>query len=120
VRILAALVLFVSLSFNSGRAFAEDTDVEDVPEPTHLKSPTQCRTERGSEVNFPPGYFLPEPTWLRLDNEVRRLQEQETRLTAENNRLRELTRSGPGRTLFWVGTGLLAGFAAGALGAYYF
>lgn len=117
MRTLAALALAALLA-TGGRVWAQED--EDVPRPTHVKSPTQCRTERGTELSFPPGYFLPEPTWLRLDGEMKRLQEQETRLTAENLKLRELTRSGAGRTLYWLGAGVLLGIAAGAAGAYYF
>lgn len=34
---------------------------------------------------LPPGRFLDEPEWSKLDTEIRRLQETETRLKAENN-----------------------------------
>lgn len=55
----------------------------------HLKSPSTLRTEKGSELTLPPGYFLDEQTWQERDLELRRLQELETRLVAENKSLRE-------------------------------
>jgi hypothetical protein len=43
--------------------------------------PVTCR-------ELPPGRFLDERSWVTLDEEQRRLQDQETRLTAENKSLR--------------------------------
>jgi hypothetical protein len=45
-------------------------------------------TDGGNDLRLPPGYYLDEPNWNKLDLEVRRLQDQETRLTAENHSLR--------------------------------
>ncbi len=65
---------------------------------------------------LPPGHFVDLPAWSMLDAETRRLQAQETVLTAENNSLRESARRmdaswQPGwKTLTLT---LLAGFAGG-------
>ena len=55
----------------------------------HIKSPSELKTEKGSELKLPPGYFLDEETWQERDLEMKHLQEQETRLVAENKSLRE-------------------------------
>jgi hypothetical protein len=54
----------------------------------HLKSPSTLETEKGSKLSLPPGYFLDEETWRERDLEMKRLQEQEVRLGAENLSLR--------------------------------
>lgn len=77
--------------------------------PIHLKSPSEVRTARGSELRLPPGYFLPEPTWAKLDNEIRRLQEAETRLKAENESLRAVPSTS------WGSWTLAAGALAGGI-----
>jgi hypothetical protein len=78
----------------------------------HLKSPSQLKTEKGSELKLPPGYFLDEKTWQERDLEMRRLQEQETRLGAENKSLRNSLRES-GSTRFYIVTfavGVFTGF----------
>jgi hypothetical protein len=54
----------------------------------HLKSASTVKTEKGSDLSLPPGYFLDELTWRERDLELKRLQDQETRLVAENESLR--------------------------------
>ncbi len=54
----------------------------------HVRSNSTLKTEKGAELHLPPGYFLDEPTWDARDAEMRRLQELETRLKAENKSLR--------------------------------
>ncbi len=77
----------------------------------HLKSPSTLETEKGSVLQLPPGYFMDEPTWDERDREMRRLQDQETRLGAENRSLRESADGFP-----WVTTGVV-GILGSALGA---
>ena len=57
-------------------------------EPLHLKTPSSVQTDGGTSLRLPPGYFLEEPVWNQLDAELKRLQERETRLDAENKSLR--------------------------------
>jgi len=105
-------VLLVAL-FTSGVTFADT--------PRRLGSAARCTTEAGSEVLLPPGVHLPEPVWLALDAEMRRLQDAETRLTAENASLKaSLDKGGLLTTLKWLGAALLVGAAAGATAGYYF
>lgn len=91
-------------------------------EPVRLRSAAVCRTDGGSDVTLPPGVYLPEPSWLALDLEMRRLQDAQTRLKAENISLRkDLDKSGWGLTLKWAGVALLVGAGLGfAGGAHYF
>lgn len=62
--------------------------------PLHLMTGATLRTEGGSELHLPPDsvILLPE-TWTELDIEVRRLQDAETRLTAERDSLRKSAHS---------------------------
>jgi hypothetical protein len=71
-------------------------------------------TDRASVVRVPPGRYIPEPLFQKHDADMRRLQDAETRLTAENT---ELKKPAP-RGWSWV-VGFAAGIAAGAAGTYY-
>lgn len=63
-------------------------------EPLKLKTAATCTTEAGSIVILPPGVHLEQSMWDQLDRETARLQELETRLTAENKSLKESLTSG--------------------------
>ncbi len=78
----------------------------------HFVRPSKLVTEKGAELRLPPGYFLDEKSWQERDLEMRRLQEQETRLGAENRSLRESADKFP-----WVAAGVTgaAGVAIGVL-----
>lgn len=104
--LLVAALLVLPLA---GRAAAE--------EPLHIKTPSTLKTDGGSEVRLPAGvYVIGAAEWAALDVEVRRLQEQETRLVAENAALRESAGEGPGLgTLGLVVGAFAAGVAAAAL-----
>lgn len=86
-----------------------------VDESLHIETPFTVETDGGSSLRLPPGYYLPEPTWDRLDAELRRLQDTETRLTAVNESLRESLNDAPSRA-WWVaaGAGLIAGILLGS------
>ena len=75
----------------------------------HLKTPSTLKTDGGSELRLPPGYFLDEQTWQERDLELKVAQEARTRLKAENASLRKSAADGPSVT-FWTVT-----FAVGAL-----
>lgn len=72
--------------------------------------PLRCDLD-GRAVELPAGVLLPAPAWARLDAEVRRLQEAEVRLAAENASLREAAGSAP---LVVVAAALVVGLALGA------
>jgi len=55
---------------------------------------------------------MDESTWSRLDTEMRRLQDAETRLTAENESLRESANE-IGFGWYALGAALVVGFAGG-------
>lgn len=61
--------------------------------PIHLQTSAEVKTDGGSQLRLPPGYFLDEPAWSALDTELRRLQDAETRLAAENTSLRASART---------------------------
>lgn len=110
--LLSAAVL---LALVASAARADESPVEAGTVRTH--SPATCRTDGGTDLRLPAGYFLPEPEFSRLDASLRTLQDDRTRLTAENASLRA---SASGRSLGWLyalGAGLAAGFV---VGAYYF
>lgn len=77
----------------------------------HVQSPSTLKTDGGSTLKLPPGYFMDEDTWKLRDTELKGLQEQSTRLRAENQSLRNSAVDHP-----W----LLAGISAvgTALGLY--
>lgn len=105
-RVLAALVVIVALAWPA-RASADGGEV------LRLESPSTVVTDGGTELRLPPGYFVPDVTWQRLDAEVVRLQNTETRLEAENRTLRETP---PPTRQWWIGAGigLVAGIVLGA------
>ena len=78
-------------------------------------SPSTLKTEKGSELKLPPGYFLDEETWMERDAEMRRLQEQESRLRAENLSLRDSADDFP-----WgkIALGIAVGLAGGGLAVW--
>jgi hypothetical protein len=78
----------------------------------HLRTPTTARTDGGTDLRLPPGYFLDEPAHDTLDVEMKRLQEAETRLRAENDSLR---RSAKGISFGWyaLGSAVAGGLALG-------
>ena len=71
----------------------------------HIKSPSTLRTEKGSELNLPPGYFLDERTWQERDLELKEAQEQRVRLKAENESLRKSATEYP-----WLATCVVGAF----------
>lgn len=80
-----------------------------------LKSPSELVTQKGSKLSLPPGYFLDEQTWQDRDAELKRLQEQETRLKAENRSLRKTVEIDaiPWKT---IACAMLFGAGAGIIG----
>lgn len=95
-------------------ATARAADADPTVTNAHIASPSTCKTDGGTDLRLPPGYFLDEPTHQHLDDEMKRLQDVETRLTAENASLKSAV-SGwqPG----WVTLGLT--IAAGAALGWY-
>lgn len=86
--------------------------------PKHFHSPAHCDTDGGAHVDLPPGYFYDEAAKAAADAEMKRLQDTETRLGAENASLR---RSASKLPIGWktlvagLSAGLVGGFAAGLL-----
>ena len=80
----------------------------------HVLTPSHLVSDGGTDLRLPPSYVIDEPTWSRLDVEVRRLQDAEHRLTAENASLRK---SASGWRPGWKTISLA--LAAGAVGGWY-
>ncbi len=77
----------------------------------HVQSPSTLKTEGGSELKLPPGYFLDEDTWKLRDAELKKLQDADVRLHAENKSLRDSAVDHP-----WLIVGI--GALGTALGVY--
>lgn len=105
--LVAALLVFPL----AGRAEAEEPCAAT---PCRIKTPSTLKTDGGSELRLPAGvYVVSAVQWAALDAETRRLQEQETRLAAENASLKN---DGPGLgTLGLIAAAFAAGVAAAAL-----
>lgn len=82
--------------------------------PIRTRSPAIVRTEAGSEFAIPPSVIMSPELWDRLDVEIRRLQETETRLRAENKSLRGSRVATPGKGTFTaLAAALVLGIALG-------
>lgn len=92
-RIIAAIVVV---------ALTRDASAEPI---YHLKSPSTLKTEKGSELKLPPGYFLDEATWQERDLELKAAQDARTRLKAENDSLRKSANEYP-----WLATLVVGAF----------
>jgi hypothetical protein len=113
-----AITLAAVLSAVPLRALADDEVTSPPPPPPrHFRTPPVC-TVGDATLELPPGYYLAESAFTKLDLELRRAQDAETRLTAEGNVLRRYAEAG---NLGWRGAAVLAStaFVAGAAAAYY-
>lgn len=79
----------------------------------HLKTPSTVQTEGGSKLQLPPGYFLDEKTWQERDLELKKAQEDRTRLKAENESFRKSKDEYP-----WLATAYVGAFGI-ALGVFF-
>lgn len=113
----AVALLLVSSSIARGDdACPPPPTVEvDLGGPVRLRTPSAVITEGGSSLRLPAGYYLAEPLWTSWELKLRRLQDAETRLTAENDSLRK---SAAGWSPGWrtLATALLVGMVAGGYG----
>lgn len=108
-RSILALVVAVCVILPATAAAEPVPQVIEVPVPITLKADT------GEEMRVPPGYYVPAPLWTAIDDEMKRLETTETRLTAENKSLRASADEGPGwGTVLTVVGAIAAGIAAGA------
>jgi hypothetical protein len=87
----------------------------------HWSEPATLTLKSGNVVTLPPGYYVPEPTWSALDADLRRSQDDVTRLGAENDSLRASATAAQNSGLGWKSTASLVvgAFAAGILTAHY-
>ncbi len=70
--------------------FESELVVPEAPVYFHVASNSTLRTDTRPdlEVRLPPGYFMDESTHKKVDDELKFLQERNTRLTAENYSLK--------------------------------
>ena len=109
-----AVAAAVGVSLLLAPAAAADPVRPDPAKPVHLKSESEVHTARGALVLLPPGWFYAEPLRAKVDAEMKRLQEAEVRLKAENASLREAPGFG------WGTITLVAGAVAlGAAGGWW-
>lgn len=87
LKTLAVSVIIVSLAFPSftNEAMA-DTALLD--RPIHINSPSELTSEGGTKLKLPPVYILSEGAYKTLDLRLKSLENQETRLNAENKYLK--------------------------------
>ena len=108
-RVIAALTVVVVIVAASPAA------AEPEP-PTEVTAPAVCRdnADPPNELTLAPGsMILTGAAWANLDTRVRGLQEDRTRLTAENQSLRESAAAGGFPSWWWIAAGVAAGAAAG-------
>lgn len=115
-RKVAAMVVGAMLVVTRAAADPEvPAEVDD--HPRHLLSSAACVTAAGSALTLRADSTILQPgQWEALDAALRSAQTAETRLGAENRKLRQLADKGPG---WGVLTAVVAGLAVGtAAGAY--
>ncbi len=78
-----------------------------------MKSPSTLKTEKGSELKLPPGYFLDEEAWRERDERMKKLEADRTRLGAENRSLRKSSTEYP-----WLATATVGAFGI-VLGVFF-
>lgn len=90
--VVSAVVAVGVLLASTGAAADTTTILPESQTPIRAHEPAQVCI-RGAVparcADVPPGVYVPEGRWEALDVEMRRLQDQETRLSAENKSLRE-------------------------------
>lgn len=115
-RSAGCVVALVVLLLSTRAATQPASDPEPAPH-VHVLEPATITTDSGKSRRIPPGHFVDEPRWSLLDVEMRRLQDAETRLTAENASMRKTTSAWrPGWKM--LGSALLTGITVGAYGTY--
>lgn len=114
---MLVIALIVATPTATADPVPEAAPAVDLTRPLKLLSGSTVTTDGGSTLRLPPGRFLTESVWERLDAEVVRLQAAETRLTAENKSFRASIDAGAASGPSWW---MLAGaFALGAATAVY-
>ncbi len=107
-------VVVVTLAALASRAAA---DPQPAPPPdlshyVHLESRFHYKTDGGSEGDLPPGFFLDEPTWAKVDTDVKAMQDLQTRLLAENASMKK-TLAGWQPGWWTLGAALVSGVLLG-------
>lgn len=89
------------------RAAAADPAPPIAPPPVfHLPEPSTLTTHAGTVLTLPPGYVLDEPSYAKIDADLKDQQTIITRLTAENNSYK--ITAGAWRPSLWIIAGAVA------------
>lgn len=91
---------------------AHGDDYAPAPAFVHVKSPSRLETDKGTKLRLPPSYILDEPSWSKLDTEHKQLEDDRTRLTAENKSLRESAAHWK-PAWYWIASATIGGIAIG-------
>lgn len=83
-KLIAVLLVGASARAAADNGSGSGSGAGSPPVIIHLKSDADCVSTKGTHFQLPPGYELDEPAWAAKDAEFRRLQDAETRLSAEN------------------------------------
>lgn len=79
-----ALAAIVASHMLSGPAWGDPTPIApDLTHYIHLQSGSHVSTDGGTKVDLPPGYFMDEPTFKKLDDDVKQLQNDNTSKDAQ-------------------------------------
>lgn len=118
VKYAVALAVLLASSEADADATAPPPVILRLPAPRTLCRPSDLEGTAAICREVPPGRYYDEASWTKIDAELRRLQEVETRITAENASLRE---SAQGWQPGWrvLGIALASGFVGG-LAAYHY
>ncbi len=115
-RVALAVALIVFLTGGTSDADPQTPCVPSDPCHLHMRDGGEVTTPNGI-YTLPPGHFFDDPTWNMVDEELKRLQDQEHRLGAENKSLRESL--GGWRPGWLTVTSFLLLGVAGGVGGYY-
>lgn len=115
------LIAFVAalIVLSSTASAAADPVVFAPGEPLNVRiaTPSHLESDGGADVQLPPGvHVLGETEWTALDGELARLQESETRLTAERDSYKEAAKlpSWNAPVLVGIVIGAVVGMIVGA------
>jgi hypothetical protein len=83
---IAATAIILALASRAAADPAPATPAPTTPDLTrylHLQSGSHISTDGGTRIDLPPGYFMDEPTFKKLDVDVRALQDASTSKDAQ-------------------------------------
>jgi hypothetical protein len=107
---IIAVSVAAFLAFPSFPGIAAADSAPEFETPKHVKTPFRLISDGGTDIRLPPSYILTEPTYKYLDLRLKTLEDNETRLTAENKELKE---GATKKHWIYLGTIFVAGVLVG-------